>query len=71
MSYHDRLKHLKFPSLAHRGRRGDIIQCFKIIRGLDNIFCERCSTFAESRTRGHCYELIKSVSGSEAFPNIL
>ena len=59
MSYHDRLKHLKLPSLAHRRRRGDIIQCFKIIRGLDDIPCERFFTFAESRTRGHCYKLIK------------
>ena len=28
LSYQDRLKHLKLPSLAHRRRRGDIIQCF-------------------------------------------
>ena len=59
LSYQDRLKHLKLPSLAHRRRRGDIIQCFKIIKGLDDIPCERFFTFAESRTRGHCYKLIK------------
>ena len=59
MSYHDRLKRLKLPSLAHRRRRGDIIQCFKIIRGLDDIPCERFFTFAESRTRGQCYKLVK------------
>ena len=59
MSYQDRLKHLKLPSLAHRRRRGDIIQYFKIIKGLDNIPCERFFTFAESRTLGHCYKLIK------------
>ena len=59
LSYHDRLKHLKLPSLAHRCRRGDIIQCFKIIKGLDDIPCERFFAFAESRTRGHCYKLIK------------
>ena len=29
LSYQDRLKHLKLPSLAHRRRRGDIIQCLK------------------------------------------
>ena len=59
MSYQDRLKHLKLPSLAHRRRKGDIIQCFKILKGLDDIPCERFFTFAESRTRGHCYKLIK------------
>ena len=53
LSYQVRLKHLKLPSLAHRRRRGDIIQCFKIIKGLDDIPCERFFTFAESRTRGH------------------
>ena len=30
----------------------------KIIKVLDDIPCERCFTFAESRTRGHCYKLI-------------
>ena len=50
LSYQDRLKHLKLPSLARRRRRGDIIQCFKIIKGLDDIPCERFFTFAESRT---------------------
>ena len=39
LSYQDRLKHLKLPSLAHRRRRGDIILCFKIIKGLDDIPC--------------------------------
>ena len=59
LSYQDRLKHLKLTSLANRRRRGDIIQCFKIIKGLDDIPCERFFTSAESRTRCHCYKLIK------------
>ena len=32
LSYQNRLKNLKLPSLAHRRRRGDMIQCFKIIK---------------------------------------
>ena len=40
ISYQDRLKHLKLPSLAHRRRRGDTIQCFKINNGQDDIPCE-------------------------------
>ena len=59
LSYQNRLKNLKLPSLAHRRRRGDMIQCFKIIKGLDDIPCDKFFTFAESRTRGHCYKLIK------------
>ena len=49
----------RLPSLAHRRRRGDMIQCFKIIKGLDDIPCDKFFTAAESRTRGHCYKLIK------------
>ena len=59
MKYCDRLKYLKLPSIAHRHRRGDIIQCFKMIKGLDDITCERFFIFAESRTHRHCYTLIK------------
>ena len=36
-----RLKKLKLPSLAHRRRRGDMIQTFKIIKGIEDITFER------------------------------
>ena len=36
-----------------------MIQCFKIIKGLDDITCDKIFAFAESRTRGDCYKLIK------------
>ena len=36
-NYEDRLKFLKLPSLKARRFRGDIIQCFKIFRGIDDV----------------------------------
>ena len=40
MNYTERLNKLKLPSLAHR-RRGDMIQTFKIIKGIEDIPSER------------------------------
>ena len=35
--YQERLRALKLPSLYHRQKRGDMIQTFKIIKGIDRI----------------------------------
>ena len=60
LPYADRLKQLKLPSLCYRRRRGDMIQLYKIIHGLDrldpSIFFERSSY---SVTRGHNFKLSK------------
>ena len=62
LQYSDRLKCLNLPSLAHRRKRGDIIQCFKIVKGLEDIPCERFYRIVQTRTRGHCYKLDKPRS---------
>jgi len=36
-TYEDRLQILKLPSLKARRFRGDLIQCFKIFRGIDDV----------------------------------
>ena len=55
-----KLKKLKLPSLAHRRRRGDMIQTFKIIKGIEDIpskrFFKLCTS---SSTRGHSLKLVK------------
>ena len=60
MTYTERLKKLKLPSLAHRRRRGDMIQTFKIIKGIEDIpskrFFKLCTS---SSTRGHSLKLEK------------
>ena len=56
----ERLKRLKLPSLAHRRRRDDMIQTFKIVKGLEDIPTERFFKFCkQSSTRGHSLKLEK------------
>ena len=53
MTYTERLKKLKLPSLAHRRRHGDMIQTFKIIKGIEDIPSERFFKLCTSSlTRG-------------------
>ena len=37
ISYEERFRHLKLPSLQSRRKRGDMIQTYKIVRGFDVI----------------------------------
>ena len=37
LEYSDRLRELSLPSLQHRRRRGDMIQVYKIVSGMDRI----------------------------------
>ena len=41
LTYVERLKKLKLPTLAHRRRRGDMIQTFKIIHRIEDVSFER------------------------------
>ncbi|CAG2220332.1 unnamed protein product [Mytilus edulis] len=59
LSYEDRLKVLKLPSLTHRRRRGDMIQAFKILKGIEDISYERFFTVISTNTRGHNWKLAK------------
>ena len=58
LPYHERLKELRLPSLAHRRLRGDAIQTFKIVKGLDDCEFGKFFTYAAS-TRGHNLKLEK------------
>ena len=60
MTYTERLKKLKLPSLAHRRRCGDMSQTFKIIKGIEDIPSERFLKLCISlSTRGHSLKLEK------------
>ena len=60
LTYIERLKTFKLPSLAHRRRRDDMIQTFKIIKGIEDIPSERFFKVSkESSTRGHSLKLEK------------
>ena len=60
MTYTERLKKLKLPDLAHRRRRRDMFQTFKIIKGTEDIPSVRFFTLCTSSlTRGHSLKLEK------------
>ena len=47
MTYTQRLEYLDLPSLWHRSLRGDMIQVFKIINGIDDINFETFFEFTQ------------------------
>ena len=61
LSYSERLTQLKLPSLTYRRHRADVIQTFKIVKGLEDV---ESSTFfrfsSNNRTRGHKYKVTKN-----------
>ena len=65
-NYEERLKILNLPTLEQRRKRGQQIQLFKVVRGMEKIdqesFIER--DYGE-RTRGHDYKLILPTSKSD------
>ena len=61
LSYEDRLRVLKMPSLEHCRIRGDLLQVYKILNGIDRVdpslfFC----MVTGSSTRGHNQKMVKS-----------
>ena len=57
-------------TLEERRNRGDLIEVFKIIKGLTKVDYNRWFVFSkESRTRGHRYKLSKSRSRLEVRKN--
>lgn len=51
---------MKLPTLAHRRRRGDLIQTFKILHNIEVIPYERFFTIVSNpTTRGHNFKLDK------------
>ena len=61
LEYSEHLYRLKLDSLHFRRRRSDIIQLFKIVKGIDNIDFDMFFKFnKDSRTRGHLLKLVKN-----------
>ena len=63
LSYEERLKKCNLFSLNRRRLRGDMIQVFKILKGIDKIKLENLGWEINVRnTRGHNLRLIKKRS---------
>ena len=73
LTYEERLRKLKLPSLQHRRRRGDIIMTYKIITGKVNMKKEEVFTFASNQTnrKSHQYKLAKTKATKTARQNAL
>ena len=63
LNYGDRLQALKLPSLQYRMRRGDMIQTYKIVHGIDWLDKDMFfSSFTIQATRGHPFKLFQKRS---------
>jgi len=61
LPYDDRLHNLGIWSLEERRNRADLIEVFKIVKGLSSVPLNRFFTLSHNeKTRGHHYKLIKT-----------
>ena len=70
-SYEERLKELNLFPLTQRRLRGDLIQVFKIIKGIDNMDCSKYFTIDRSNyTRGNGCKIVgKAFNSNESKHN--
>lgn len=67
VSYEDRLKELNLPSMEYRRKRGDMIQCFKIMNGLVRMEVkELFNPIPSTNTRGHNQRVLRQRSNKAA-----
>ena len=65
MSYEERLRHLKLPTLSYRRIRGDMIETFKIMTSkYDAEVCTGLFELNKSSTRGHGLKILKQHTNS-------
>ena len=63
LSYEDRLKITGLTTLEDRRTRGDMIEVFKILKGINKVDSSSWFQLANnSRTRGHRFKLVKHRS---------
>ena len=71
-SYEERLEELNLFPLSQRRLRGDLIQTFKIIKGIDNMDCNKYFTIDHSNyTRGNGCKIVGKAFGSHESKNHL
>ncbi len=62
MPYEQRLNKLKLTTLETRRIRGDMLEVFKIVKGLEGLNASDFFEFSTSTTRGHTLKLFKQRS---------
>ena len=59
--YKDRLSLLELPSLEERRVRGDLIEKFKLLKGIAKLDCSLFFILSgDSKVRGHTYKIVKN-----------
>ena len=71
LSYDDRLNALDLTTLAERRKRGDMIQLFKIMHGVDNFDRENRFQIVQNQVRGHCFKYLKEITRQQYRENYL
>ena len=67
LSYEDRLRTLKLPSMEYRRKRGDMIQCYKVMNGLVRIEADELFTpIPSNNTRGHGQRVLRTKAHKAA-----
>ena len=61
MTYEERLRLLEIPTLEERRERGDLINVYRMVNGMENVDREAFLTLDTRRTRGHSMKLKKDV----------
>ena len=59
LKYEERLARLNLYTLERRRTRGDMIETFKILKGVQNINSEQFFVRSTTKLRGHNYKLFK------------
>ena len=63
LNYEKRLKYTGLISLSERRIRGDLIEVFKMLKGFSAVnYSTWFKLSGNSRTRGHCFKLVKARS---------
>jgi ribonuclease P/MRP protein subunit RPP40 len=58
-TYENRLKKLHLTSMETRRLRGDLIEVFKMFKGMDNLDVHKFFQLTNAPTRGHSLKLVK------------
>ena len=70
MTYENRLRKLKLPTLAYRGKRGDMIEAFRLTSGLyDTALPSLLQIQKNTRTRGDSKKLYRHGSNEDIRKN--
>ena len=70
LGYEERLRKLGLPTLEYRRARADVVQVYKLLKGLDVTTQDIITKRGDSVTRGHCLKLFKPRARTNLGKNV-